>query len=504
MPRKTLPPKALKASRPPAIDVVPVETLRRRIEEESTARPEWLFVVRESDTHRYSLFDGMRQQTLSPHRDKPEVAAVLAAGMTPWTAARNQTTFTVTMAAENVQPVTFEVPVLSLQDKPRTLLFRFGDALHLWCMGSAALLGTDASVGKFSSRLCDVVEEYWPHNLVVANVTRLIRSEALFHRFMSAIDVVEGDQRGAVRVDCVWSADQKLHMTSFLDRLGLNFLAHHAEADLRSILQRTIAGRLVSARRGEWVPGNTTVPWGYTLNQRTRTLACVDSLRPSIEQMLRIFGESTEGFMAVRQLADLGMPMARKRLPDGTRATLGDAGRPYGSMYRTLLRLIPVYVHGEYLMRHVNPGLSIDELAGYPVVRESESDRGEFQLLIKLPLPDGGWAPKEVLDAAAAALIRDTAEVRRRSALTFRALHEGIRAESADARLLEAMLPSGSLANLLVTRRGAAAHTQAPPFAGRRWTDKGREYQLFSPHPLVYELRSRPSLDVDVPPGGVA
>lgn len=478
--------------KPTKADRLAAAQLIESIREASERRTEWAFIVRESDTYSLSLFDGMRQQTLSPHREKPHVEAILNAGMAPWKAARNDTTFRVTMLSATGKPVAFDVPVISLQDKPKTLLFRFGDALHLWCMGSAALLGTDESVGKFNARLQTIIEDYWPRNLVVANVSRLVRSEALFHSFMSSIDIIGGPSRGDVRVEKVWSAEQTLNMKNFLDRFSLNFLAHHAEADLRNILQRTIAGRLVSASRGSWVPGNVTVPWGYKLDAQTKMLTCDPALQPKIEEMLRILATVQNKTDAIGRLSDLGMPMARKRTSDGERAMLSESGRPESMLFLSLLRLVPLYSHGEYLMRYANPGLHLDELAGYPVVRFGEGDSGEFQLLIKVPLPEGCWAPQEVLSRAEAVLRLTSDEVRQRTGQVFRPLHAGICSRSADPLLLEAMLPSGSWTNL-TTRQGAAAHAQTPAFAGRQWISDETEFQLYSPNPNVYELRHRPA-----------
>jgi len=309
---------------------------------------------------------------------------------------------------------------------------------------------------------------------------------------MSAIDIIDGPGRGGVRVEKVWSAEQTLDMTKFLDRFGLNFLAHHAEADLRNILQRTIAGRLVSATRGSWVPGNVTVPWGYKFDERTKTLRCDPSLQPKIERMLRILSTAQNKTKAIGQLSDLGMPMARKRTADGKRAPLSESGRPESMLFLNLLRLVPLYSHGEYLMRYANPGLRLDELAGYPVVRFGEADSGEFQLLVKVPLPEGGWAPRDVLDAAEATLRHAADDVCQRTGQMFRPLHAGIRSQAADPRLLASMLPSGSWTNL-TTRQGAAAHAQTPAFAGRQWVSDDTEFQLYSPTPDVYELRHRPA-----------
>ena len=55
-----------------------VEALRERVARTTQLRPGWLHCVRESDQYSEALFDGMRQQTLAPHRHDEYVAANIA------------------------------------------------------------------------------------------------------------------------------------------------------------------------------------------------------------------------------------------------------------------------------------------------------------------------------------------------------------------------------------------------------------------------------------------
>jgi hypothetical protein len=136
-------------------------------------RPEWLVGIRESDEHNQMMFDGMRDQTYQLLRDKPFIEEVRQAGMAPMTAAGSGELQVEIGHGRGRRTV----PVHRLRRGSTTaIVFRYGPAVHVWCMASAAKINNDDRINDFTWLLMELVMAYRPRNVFTANLSRVIRS----------------------------------------------------------------------------------------------------------------------------------------------------------------------------------------------------------------------------------------------------------------------------------------------------------------------------------------
>jgi len=440
-------------------------------------RPEWLVGIRESDEHNQMMFDGMRDQTYQLLRDKPFIEEVRQAGMAPMTAAGSGELQVEIGHGRGRRTV----PVRRLRRGSTTaIVFRYGPAVHVWCMASAAKINSDDRINDFTWLLMELVMAYRPRNVFTANLSRVIRSLEQAGLLLHAL---------VGNVDAIWHGNQRLALSgpeAATGKFQYNMLASFAAMERVAILQRLMAGQIARYRMGRWIPGLKLVPPGYVLDEKTGRLEVDQAQRQTIAAMLEILGSGAPARATLMAIGKLGVKMPHAVDEDGNPVSMSQST---GSTATTdaLLSWLNTWIHGQYLYRYTNPGLEIDDLSGVPIVRRHEGDAGEFQMLLTVPLPEGGWASKDVLDrvvAVARARWADFVDMRGGQ----RPLHESIERACADPALAQMQFRRRNTAGstLQITRSGktrrgptgGAAREQVAPLVGRRWHSNGLVFRV--------------------------
>lgn len=447
------------------------------------ARPQNLFVVRESDEWDLVVFDAMREQTYQPYRSDPTVEAVRKLGLTPFDC---QGTMIVEESLPDGTAARTNVLVETLRrGRTRALLFCYAGSWHLWSQASAVSLNADR-VQEFNDILMSVITRLRPCNLRAANFSRLIRSQEQGGLLMNAC---------SGNVDVVWAGSMKFAFTGPEANVGkmlFSMFAMVASMERDWIVQRLQAGRIAQWRRGEWPLGSSTVPFGYRLDKASRRLVPDEELRPVVREMICILAAGGTPRSIVERLGAVGVTTMRKYLRFGRKVTVNSVHNP-SSLVASLYAWAPIWINGEYLFRLSCPFTGLDELAGVPVVRESDNpdDAGELQMLVKVALPVGGWAEPALLLSLRDTAIRHMSSLSRAYRVESRPLSEPVRGATADLTLLEQLLTPNNAAGRgsdWRRRTGGRAKASASPFAGRRWSDDSYVYELRAANREKYQL----------------
>jgi DNA invertase Pin-like site-specific DNA recombinase len=467
-----------------------------------------LFVVRESNENDDVQFDGMRQQTYAKYRTSQAVQEVRAAGMAPLT----QDVIWIQTTVDG-EPREVEVPVeLLVEGGTKAYLFFWRGFWHLWSQASAAKLGRNRSTNEFTDILIRVIEEKRPMAVFAANFSRLIRSQWQGGRLMAAM---QGN------VDVVVTGETRFQLTGEAAANGLlmfSMFATVASMERNWIVQRLVAGRIASWRRDEWPFADRISLLGYAFDSNSKKLVLDPDpkVRERVRDMLMVLVGDAPPAEMVRQLSDLGCTVVRRQNGKTERVPASAAQAP-GEYVAALYSWAPVWCAGEYLWRHRNAFPGVRELAGVPVVympkeegrqevdpaaallRElgvgelaselrdlvtsqdgDDLDAGELQMLLKVPLPEGGWAEPELLEAFAQKSIeRSQAKL---ESTVLRPLSAAVAEKSANAALHERIVARtvriddfDGHGSRVSTSRGKS---KIAAFAGRSWVRDGWVYEM--------------------------
>lgn len=428
------------------------------------------FEVRESDQYDRLLFDGMRQQTYEPYRDNPWVRAVLDEGMAPMTA-KGSHPFTVRFHSGEV--VKLDVLIERIH-RGRTTVIRFqvGPYVHLWSMASAASSNAEGD-NDFTGVFIEDIKVTRPQILVAANISRLVRS----------------DQEGGLllkvlpdHVDEIWAGQAALKLVgegSEYGRMMFSVLGAVAAMERNWIVTRMMTGRVAAWRRGEWLFGKTTVPFGYRLDGKR--LVPDPELRDRVRDMLLVLGDDVAPSLTVRRLADLDVPTFRPRSKTSLATSVRARNNPR-AVVDSYLAWVPLWVAGEYVWRFTSPMRGVQEFAGAPVVHGDAQrlGRGEVQLLMTPGVPDGGWASQDILDRVAlVARDRFAEQVDGKEREAELPLAEMVRSQSSAPDLHDAMLGVNNTSRRppVHSPRKRGTKTTAP-FSGFSWTDQSGAYEI--------------------------
>ena len=438
-------------------------------------RPAAMFEVRESDHQDQLLFAAMLEQTYQPFRANPWVAAVLDARMAPMRATGSHT-FSVRF--DDGETYKIEVLIERIR-RGRTLVVRFqlGPIVHLWSMSSAASTNADGD-NDFTSILVENVRSLRPQVLIAANISRLVRS----------------DQEGGLllkvlpdHVDEIWAGPQVMKLVgegSEYGRMMFSVLGAVASMERNWIVMRLMTGRIAAWRRGEWLYGRTTVPFGYRIDERR--LVPVPELREQVRSMLLILGDDAPPSLTIRRLADQEVPMLR----GSSKRLLAQSARARNNpraLVDSFLAWSPLWVAGEYVWRFTSPMKDVQQFVGIPVMHadDARSDRGEVQLLMTPGVPEGGWAEQEVLDRVALVASKRFAQrLDSKEREPDRPLGEHVRSQSSRPDLHDAMLSINNENRRPPVRNPRRRGTRTvAAFSGYSWVDDTGHYELkVAPH----------------------
>jgi hypothetical protein len=436
-----------------------------------------LVACRESDEYDRMLFDAMCDQTYRGLRGNPWADAVRRVGLRPLDEAQ----FDVEVALGDGRWETFSVQTETrISGRTKATLFWVGNTAHLWCMASAAKVTNEERVNDFNRILMDLIREIRPREIHVATISRLMRSQGqaglLLHACSGNVDAIVS---GEMRIDLVGPG-------AAMGQLMFQILGMIAAQERDWIMHRLIAGRLAIFNRGQWFFGRSFIPFGYKYNQGSKTLVVDEDLVDVVPRMLEVLASERPSRHKQTELSRLGVTMRRSVGSDGRPRSLRFA-RSASASIDALLASASVWVFGEYLVRHSNPDLSVSEIAGVEIVRSHDRDPGELQLVAKLPVPDGGWAPQSVLDRVWDVAVARAAELQTSGRRSLRPLSTRLKAEHGH---LDLVSTSGATQTTEASRHGGRAKDRVAPFSGRRWTRGGLPFELAAVGEGRYRLRA--------------
>ncbi|WP_182111677.1 recombinase family protein [Actinotalea sp. JY-7876] len=459
-----------------------------------------LFEVRESDESNELLFDAMREQTYQPYQSNPWVAAVLDAGMAPMHA-KGSYTFRVRFPSGEVLELVVLIQRL-VRGRTTVIRFQVGPFLHLWSMASAAKANA-AGDNDFTQVLLDEVRQARPQTLVAANVSRLVRSDQEGGLLLKVLpDHVDQICAGPLTMKLVGE-------NSEYGRMQFAVLGAMASMERNWIVTRLMTGRIAAGRRGEWLFGKTTVPFGYRLDGKR--LVPVPELAGRVRQLLLVLGDDVSPALTVRRLAEDAVPMKRPR----DDRTVGESARARNNpraLVDSFLAWVPLWVTGEYVWRFSSPLKGIETFAGAPVVYDDANPlaRGEVQVLMTPGVPEGGWAEQALLERVAEVARRRFADqVHAQERSPDRPLADAVRAGSMAGDLHEAVLgPNNEHRRPAVHNPRRRGTKTLAAFSGYGWQEGNNAYELLvAPHgryKIVERAPLPPATGSAVAAGGAA
>lgn len=428
-------------------------------------RARHLVVVRESDEQRLEMFNTMRELTYLSLRDEAAAEAIRKVGMRPW----DGDSFTVEWEVYG-ELVTRTVEVTTLRHgNTKAILFHFGGFWHLWSMSSAAKV-SEAGYNNFTHLLIEQLQRLRPEAVYVANLSRLIRNEREASRLA---------ERGfRDNVDRVVASDMTFELVgpnAWVGFMMLTVLGWCAATERTAIVQRLLAGRIAQWRRNEWPLGGAVVPFGYTYDKKLKRLVPDESKRDAVREMMIILSSDAPPSLKARQLDKIGVRAFKKSARSDRYIPFSARTNPSQAV-QILMQWAPVWVAGEYLHRYTNALGDLHELSGLSVVRHpgDETDSGEFQMLFKVGVPEGGWCENDLLDMFARKAMEHTSEMLGTDRYTrSRPLSELTAVMASKPDLLRGLLSPETRARVdkaTKSRRHASrARKKIHPLLGRNW-----------------------------------
>lgn len=435
-------------------------------------RPESLFFVRESDEFDAVLFDAMREQTYQLFREIAEVDAIRELGMLPMEC---KGSFQISEPCEDGTLVrrTVLVEVIT-RGRTRAYLFHYRGHWHLWSKASATK-ANDEGLNEVTEILCEVIRRVRPRTLRCANFSRLIRSQ---------------DQAGLVlhacngNVETIYAGTTEFPLTgsgASVGKMMFSMFAMVASMERDWIVQRLLTGRIAKWRRGEWPYGASTIPFGYRLNTRTKTLEIVPEHQKIVREMLLVLAGDLTPRAKLDALGGLRVTGMRNHRGLKRRTTLSGRAAAKAAI-DNFYAWAPIWIDGEYLLRLTNVFPGMTELAGAPIVREDDDDDGELQMLHQVPVPESGWAEAEVIAAFRDAALRNATSLVTGGRRPARALGPDVVAKSLDSELLGHLLnphrARGYDHDYYRRRKGGDTHETVAPLTGRSWVSGGWTFEL--------------------------
>jgi hypothetical protein len=335
-------------------------------------RIEHCIVCRESDQYGYALMEGMIGQTLGRLTHIPGVEDVLAAGIAPL---RGEGPFKL-------------FPYRS--DKTTAVLFEHLGVLYLYSLGSAATASIGDRENPFVSLLIDVVDIYRPKNVYVATFSRLVRSTEFSGTLSGAL------QRNRTVVNC---AGESFDLNTNTGRIHWGLLSMMADMERNLIVQRLFAGLCNKYARGEFILGAKSLPPGYLLGDDGMVHLDESMIEPVRRLLLLLADFDLSMSDVVREAGRAGVTSPTLKRIYGPDATFGDI-RNAGCAMATLMDLIPTYTTGTYDILWKNPFPGAKQIGRVDVEGASETEAGSVRFKYEWEVPEGGWAPPEVLMAA--------------------------------------------------------------------------------------------------------
>lgn len=329
-----------------------------------------LVVVRESDVSDKLLMLGMVDKTLYGCQGIPGVQ------------------FVKTFALEPFQnPEKFGAQ-LKTTPTHKMVLFAVEGTLFLYAMGSAAKEESDQSGNDFLEFLMEILKQYRPETMTLANITRLMRSTRRVGELQSLL----------IEIGCILRLEggSLINVREPSGAMQFMMMSMFAAFERDHIVLRMLAGIVADSNRGGMHFREEHLPLGYKL---------VDGVvEPDLERVRDV----------AILLETLGLPITRRQMAE----TMSSAGvrldRSFGpnksnnpadardmkGFVKGIEPWLDLYSTGIHKVKRENPFIGLDRIGVAPVIRTSESDPGYIELNYRWGLPEGGWVSDEVIARA--------------------------------------------------------------------------------------------------------
>ncbi len=331
-----------------------------------------LVIARESSYHSNVLMEGMIGQTVGSNLHLPGAQDVLDAGIAPLLGTGPFDTFQYR------------------KHKTNAVVFEHQGVIYLYSMGSASMTNLSESENAFIELLCDVFSAYRPENVYVATFNRLLRSMDFSGKLLQAAKRDVGLLHCGTTTINPRSAEGKPMWATF---------AMVADMERDSIVQRLFSGQVNKYSKGEYILGSESVPPGYRLAD-DGTVVPVPEQRDAIRELLTMMADPD---LTARQIVDAaganGLSSATiKRIhgPDATFANLCRAD----SRLASLIDWMDTYRTGTAEIIHRNPFPGAIRFRDLEVEGVGPDHPGFIRFRYDWEIPEGGWAPDDVIAAA--------------------------------------------------------------------------------------------------------
>lgn len=332
------------------------------------------------------------------------------------------------------------------QGRATAVVLEVGGVFWVLSMYSAAKTNSKGE-NDFTLLLCKLILELRPHELCAVTFSRFVRSfqhgADLLTHVIRHVDVVRAgttvmEMRGekASQAMILWST-----------------LAMISTAEREAILMRLTAGMVNKyGVHKKWVLGKNVCPPGFVVQDGH--IHRLDEMQPLVHRMLELLADhSRPDWLIVQELSNLRVNGYRIETPKMRREAAKKLSDMHAaSLVRGWLTWLPVLASGQFMYRVNNPFPGARRFSNMDVVGASETHPGVLEFAYTLGTPSGGWAPSEILIAAASRrhVKRDT---------------------------------------------GTGSAARRSPFVGFTWTTGSTAYGVTANRSRQYEIRATPVLD---------
>lgn len=326
-----------------------------------------LVVVRESDVSDKLLMLGMVDKTLYGCHGMPGVEMVKTFGLEPFS---NPDKF----GAQYKKTPTHKM-----------VLFAVEGTLFLYAMGSAAKEETDTAGNDFIEFLMEILKQYRPETMTLANITRLMRSTRRVGELQSLLS----------EIGCVLRLEggTLINVREPSGSMQFMMMSMFAAFERDHIVLRMLAGLVASANRGGVHFREEHLPLGYILeNDRVRP---DPTRKKDVETFLTILGLDLTSRQKATSMSAGGVRMNRSFGPNKTNDP-ADA-RDMKGFIKGIEQWLDLYATGIHTVKRENPFVGLDRIGVAPVIRTSDSDPGYIELKFDWGIPEGGWVSEEVI-----------------------------------------------------------------------------------------------------------
>ena len=329
-----------------------------------------LIVVRESDVSDKLLMLGMVDKTLYGCSTLPGVATVKTYGLEPF---------------QNPEKFGAQLKTTSTH---KMVLFAVEGTLFLYAMGSAAKEESDLSGNDFLEFLMQILKQYRPEVMTLANITRLMRSTRRVGELQNLL----------IEIGCVLRLEggSLINVREPSGAMQFMMLTMFASFERDHIVMRMLTGIVAGAARGAMHFREEHLPLGYML---VGGIVKPDPERlDDVRNFLTILGQPLSRRQMAETMSSAGIRMNRS-FGQNRSDDPGDA-RDMKGFIAGIEPWLDLYATGVHKVKRENPFIGLDRIGVTPVIRTSESDSGYIELNYDWGLPEGGWVSNEVLALA--------------------------------------------------------------------------------------------------------